>query len=110
MKTLLTERMRQYGQKVMVIPSGPGQVRLATAFLQPILKKREDLPVAATPLGAVSEQRWLYIGPAGITLSPGDRIRSAELYLIVQEVLTVNLGRDAMYRRAILRREKEGPL
>lgn len=110
MKIPLTELMRRYGQEVVIIPGGPGQVRTAAAFLQPILKKREDLPAAATPLGAVSGQRWLYIGPAGTALSPGDRVRSEGLCLIVQEALTVKLGRDDLYRRAILRREKEGPL
>jgi len=40
-------------------------------------------------------------------LDPGDRVRSGDLRLIVQEALTVRWGQDALYRRAVLRREKE---
>lgn len=106
----MVEILRRYGQKTMIIPKGPGEVRVVNAFLQPVLKIREDPPAAVTPLGTVSERRWLYIGPAGAALSPGDRVRSEGVYLVVQEAVDVKLGQDKLYRRAILRREKEGPL
>lgn len=107
MKDRLAGLMRRFGQELIIIPAGPGEVRTARAFLQPVRKTRQDLPVTASPLGAVCDQRWLCLGPAGMELDPGDRVRSGELRLIVQEALTVRWGQDALYRRAVLRREKE---
>ena len=60
-----------------------------------------------TPLGAVNEQRWLYIGPAGLKLDVGDRMRCGGMRLIVQEAMTVRFREEALYCRAVLRQEKE---
>ena len=99
--------MRAYGQTVTLVSRKSGEGTVFTAFLQPVLKEREMPPVAATPLGAVSGKRWLYVGPAGREIRPGDRVRLDSLRLIVQEAETIYFRNEAIYRRAVLRREKE---
>lgn len=107
MKNRLARMMRRFGQDVTVIPKGPGEVFSVSAFLQPVRKGRDDPPYVPTPLGTVNEQRWLYIGPPDPPLFPGDRVRCGETYLTVQETVSVRWAREALYRRAVLRQEKE---
>jgi len=107
MRTRLEGILSAYGQTVTLIPRDGGEERSFSAFLQPVLKNREDLPVAATPLGAVNEQRWLYVGPAGQEIRPGDGIRFDRLRLAVQETETVYFQNAPLYTRAMLRQEKE---
>ena len=66
-----------------------------------------QLPLAASPLGAVSRERWLYLGGGGQPLTPGDRVDTGELALVVQEAGTVFWRDEALYQRAILRRRRE---
>lgn len=96
--------MGRFGQTVTLTRRGqePQQARV---FLQPVLKRREDLPIAAIPLGAVSVQRWLYVG--GRELAPGDRVAWGELRLAVQEARAVVWQDGPLYYWAMLRREKE---
>ena len=107
MRERLEGIMASCGQTVTLIPRESDEEWELSAFLQPVLKQREDLPVAATPLGAVNGQRWLYVGPAARTLSPGDRIRFDGLRLTVQEAETVYFRSEPLYSRAVLRQEKE---
>lgn len=99
--------MERYGQTVTLTPRGGGNTLEIKAFLQPILKERAEPPAAVTPLGPVCEHRWLYIGPAGVDVSAGDRMGWEETRLTVQEAQPVSWGDETLYRRAILRREKE---
>lgn len=99
--------MRTYGQQVTHISRETGEPAVFSAFLQPVLKEREMPPVTATPLGAVSSKRWLYVGPAGREMRPGDRIHFDTLRLVVQEAETIFFHSTAVYCRAILRRERE---
>lgn len=99
--------MRTYGQTVTLISRKSGEETAFTAFLQPVLKERDDPPAAATPLGAVSGKRWLYIGPAAREIRPGDRVYFDDLRLVVQEAETVYFQTGALYRRAVLRKAKE---
>ncbi len=107
MRAKLEEIMREDGQDLTVIRRENGESIPVRAFLQPFLKEREELPVTATPLGAVSDQRWLYIGPVLPELEPGDRIESDGGRFVAQEAMTICFRRQALYARAILRREKE---
>ena len=77
MKARLEEIMRSFGQAVTLITREGTDVRQFHAFVQPVLKEREDLPVAATPLGAVNSQRWLYVGPAAQEILEGDKVNHA---------------------------------
>lgn len=97
----------RHGQTVVLTRKSDGSVLEAKAFLQPVLKEREDLPLAVTPLGGVSDQRWMYLGGASTPLEAGDRLASEGLKLVVQESQVVYWDEDALYCRAILRREKE---
>lgn len=107
MRKQLEDVLREYGQELTVIRKETGEETAVKAFLQPILKTQEELPVTATPLGAVNDQRWLYIGPAALELEPGDKIRFQDSQFVAQEAMTICFRWEALYGRAILRREKE---
>lgn len=107
MRTRLEEMMRSFGQAITLIPRKSQCETRFRAFLQPVLKEREDLPVTATPLGAVNGQRWLYVGPAAQEISEGDMVHLDDIHLTVQEVTTVYFRSEVLYNRAILRQEKE---
>lgn len=107
MRRQLEGVLREYGQEVTVIRKENGEETDVRAFFQPIRKDREEPPVTATPLGAVSDQRWLYIGPAALELEPGDKLRFQGNQFVAQEAMTICFRREALYGRAILRREKE---
>lgn len=107
MKEKLEEIMRLHGQEITVIRRESGEETAVLGFLQPFLKEREDLPATVTPLGAVSDQRWLYIGPMSLELEPGDRMRFEGMRLVVQEAMMICFRREALYFRAVLRQEKE---
>lgn len=107
MTARLERLMRTYGQSVALTRRGAGAPVQVRAFLQPVLKRREDLPAAATPLGAVSRQRWLYIGSGRQEIAPGDLAACGETRLVVQEARPVRWGDEILYYWAMLRREKE---
>lgn len=107
MRTRLEEMMRSFGQAITLIPRKSWCETRFQAFLQPILREREDLPVAATPLGAVNSQRWLYIGPAAREIAAGDMVHLDDIHFTVQEVTAVYFRGEILYNRAVLRQEKE---
>ena len=107
MRTRLEQIMERYGQTVALVPRNGGDAQEIRAFLQPILKKQEEPQVAVTPLGPVSEQRWLYIGPASVEVSVGDRMACGKARLVVQEMRPVYWRDEVLYRWAMLRQEKE---
>ena len=107
MRVRLEQILERYGQAVALTPRDSGETMEIRAFLQPVLKEKSEPPAAVTPLGPVCEQRWLYIGRAGVDVAVGDRMRCGEERLIVQEVQPVYWQDEVLYRRAVLRREKE---
>lgn len=104
---MLSSILARYGQGVAVEIQGTGERLPVRAFLQPILRRRRDAPLSATPLGAVSEQRWLYIGGAEVPLSPGDCVACHGLELTVQEARPLYCGDRLLYHWALLHRRKE---
>lgn len=98
--------LARYGQRVLLTGKDGGE-RTVRAFLQPVLKRREKLPVTATPLGAVSDARWLYIGSGRQPVAPGDRVDCGGLRLTVQEARAVCWEDTPCYHWAILRPRKE---
>lgn len=108
MRARLEAIMNEHGEDLVLVRRESGEEIPVRAFLQPFLKEQEELPVTATPLGAVSDQRWLYIGPAATELEPGDWIRFQEKCYAVQEAMTICFRQRALYGRAILRRKKKG--
>lgn len=107
MRDCLERVIERYGQMVTLVPGDGGAALETHAFVQPVLREQTDPPVAVTPLGPVSEQRWLYIGRAGVEVRVGDRIVCGEMRLAVQEARPVCWQDEILYRRATLRREKE---
>lgn len=107
MRDCLERIIAHYGQTVTLIPRDGGDPLEIQAFVQPVLREQTEPPVAVTPLGPVSEQRWLYIGRAGVEIRTGDRIVLGEVRLAVQEARPVYWQDGVLYRRATLRREKE---
>ncbi len=107
MKEAIERVLSQYGQSAEVERRESGKASSARAFIQPILRQREDVPLAATPLGAVSTQRWLYIGSGDSPLAPGDRVSSGGLELVVQEARPLFCGDCLLYYWALLRRQRE---
>lgn len=107
MRERLERLLDRYGQTVTVAPRGGEEPVEAKAFLQPLRKNREDLPIVPSPLGAVSRQRWLYIGRGCLPLSPGDAVEWKGMALVAQETQEVAIGDEILYLRAVLRPEKE---
>lgn len=107
MRAQLDAILREHGEDLTLIRRESGEEAAVRAFVQPLLKENKDLPVTATPLGAVSDQRWLYVGPVLPELEPGDLIHQGSSRFVVQEAMTICFRRSALYGRAILRREKE---
>lgn len=107
MRARLASIIARHGQPLTLVRRSTGQALGLHAFLQPLLREREALPVHATPLGAVSRQRWLYIGPPEPAPAPGDRLALDGLRLAAQEVQAVRWRDQVLYCRCVLRREKE---
>ena len=99
--------LSRYGQSVTLTPRASGQPIALRAFLQPILTKQEDLPIAPSPLGAVSSERWLYLGSGSQPLAPGDQVDTEGLALVIQAARTVVWQDQPFYQRAMLRKRKE---
>ena len=57
--------------------------------------------------GLWSGRRWLYVGPAGRDIWPGDRVCFGTLRLVAQEAEAVYFRGEVLYHRAVLRQEKE---
>lgn len=107
MKAVIDRILSQYGQNAVAERRGSGEKASVCAFIQPVLRQREGIPATATPLGAVSRQRWLYIGSGGFPLSPGDHISSGGLELTVQEAQALYCRDTLVYYWALLRRRRE---
>lgn len=107
MRGRLERLFARWGQKARLTRPETGQRAAVRAFIQPVLKKREDLPLAATPLGAVSGKRWLYIGPCTYPLLPGDKVACGPLRLDVQEARVVSWRDAPLYCWAMLRPGRE---
>lgn len=107
MRSAFEGLLSRYGQSVTLICAATGESKALRAFVQLLPRREEHLPLAASPLGAVSRERWLYLGGGGQPLAPGDRVDTGELALVVQEAGTVFWRDEALYQRAILRRRRE---
>ena len=104
MRARFEHLLEKWGERVLWTPVG-GESCEIRVFLQSVLKKREELPVTATALGPVSDQRWLCW--CAHALGVGDSLDRDELALIVQEVQTMTVGGETVFHRAVLRRRKE---
>ena len=101
MKTQFKRLLARWGQRAALNGAE------ATLFLQPADGGRKTLPITATPLGAVSSERWIGWSDGDTPLVPGDEVRFAQWTLVVQQAQPFHLGDTAVYYRAVLRRRKE---
>lgn len=106
MRRRLEQIMARYGQTVTLRPR-KGEAREVRAFVQPVTQARRDLNGTMTPLGAVSEALWVYIGPGDVPLSPGDGVDQDSLALTAREVKVLYWGDTPLYHWALLGRRKE---
>ncbi len=60
-----------WGRTVELHPAGAEAGVTVKAFLQPV-RERSGRQFRPTPAGVVREDRFLYLGPAGVPLSGGD--------------------------------------
>lgn len=93
-----------YGQRV-TLWRGEEQIVLQ-ASVQPQTSGGED-PVAATPLGAVDQRRWVYIGPGGTALLRHDVVECGGERFRVLSATPVYLGEAVLYWHGLLRTERE---
>lgn len=107
MRRTLEMLLERYGQQLTLEKRDTGQQLSIRALLQPILKKQTHPPLAMTALGAVDQQRWLYLGSREIAIAPGDDLQLGAVRLTVQEVRDIFLGPEPLYRWAMLRAERE---
>lgn len=77
------------------------------AFVQPVLAERSEEERRSTALGDVDRRRWLYIGPADRRLERETRLTCGGRTYRVRESVTVQLGEEVLYRRAVLVPERE---
>ena len=105
MKAKMTALFRDFGQNVQRLREEESENR--RAFVQPVRQQRQDEEFEHTRLGGVDWRRWLYIGPAEKTLERGEELLSGGERYRVRESTAVYLGREILYRRAILCRAKE---
>lgn len=92
------------GQSVTLC-RGEEQIALR-ASVQPQTSGGED-PTAATPLGAVDERRWVYIGPGNTALFRHDLVESGGERYRVLSATPVYLGETVLYWHGLLRLERE---
>jgi len=99
----LARLLRRFGQ-VVSLRSG-GAVYEVHAVLQPIPEgRRTQEQRLATPLGVRGEDRYLYFGPADISLvAGGDRgVRWHGQNYVIQMAHPIYMGEKVLYWQAVL--------
>ena len=82
MKQALSEAFVRYGMSVAVTH---GEKKTQTkAFLQPVKRENGEEPFSVTPLGAVSDECWRYLGPAEVEIAMGDLVQSGSREYVVR--------------------------
>lgn len=107
MRERLEGLLERYGQKALLTRREGGDAIALRAFVQPLLRQKEELPLTPTPLGAASGQRWLYIGSGRQPIAPGDQLDCGGLRLVAQESCPVRWQEEVFYWRAVLRPRRE---
>ena len=93
--------LRRYGQSVTV---NGGQTR---AFVQPGRERAKAAPFAVTPLGAVSDECWRYLGPAEVEIAMGDLVQSGSREYVVRAAAPFYASEEIVYYWAMLHPKEE---
>ena len=104
MKQALSEAFVRYGMSVAVTH---GEKKTQTkAFLQPVKRENGEEPFSVTPLGAVSDECWRYLGPAETAVTMGDRVICGGRQYVVRRAAPFYAGGEIAYYWAILHPEE----
>ena len=96
----LDRLLARYGQTVAVNGAA------GRAFLQPVLERREDWKqTLPTPLGTVRQDRFLYLGEAGLPLETGGVVEWRGVTYEVQAAHAVYVGDRLSHWWGVLRLE-----
>ena len=93
--------LRRYGQTVEV------SEQQCRAILYPLRRKNGEPAMTATPLGAVDQRVWVYLGPAETKLHLGQRLKAAGQEFQVQQAAVMTVGGQGLYCRAVLQSVQE---
>lgn len=99
MRGMLERILNRYGQETAV----NGQ--WTRAFVQPEREQDKAAPFAVTPIGAVDDRDWVYLGQRAV--APGDRVETEEGAFTVRSARPARLGGEVVYWWAALRAERE---
>lgn len=104
--------LRQFGKAVTVVRAGEVTGREGFAFLQPVPERKErGRQFVPSPLGMVREERFLYLGDAGLSLEnmEGGYLLCEGRCYVVSSAQAVYMGKTLSHWRALLSlREEEG--
>lgn len=99
MRRTLGRILERYGQEAAV----NGQ--RTRALIQPKRERDKSAPFAVTPIGAVDDRDWVYLGQAEV--SPGDRVETEDGAFLVRNARAARLGGEVVYWWAAMRAERE---
>lgn len=103
MKRQIQEILRRFGQTVTLRQAAGEQT--CRAFLQPVEKSGEQAVSEMTPLGALDQRLWLYLGDAAVEAE--DRILWNGKTFRVRSSRPWCVGAETLYWWAALERAKE---
>ena len=95
--------MERHGQK-LILRTAAGETE-AQAFLQPAVKRTEQVPDGMCGIGALDGRLWVYLGQENV--QPGDQILWDGMLFRVRSSRKYALGEESLYWWASLEQERE---
>lgn len=105
MRELVEQAFARYAMEVTV--EHRGGKKCARAFVQSVRREGGDEPFAVTPVGAVEQRVWRYLGAAETPVEMGDRVCREDQRFIVRNAMPVYAGGEIVYYWAMLHPEEE---
>ena len=97
-----------YKRQGMSVAVTHGEKKTQTkAFLQPVKRENGEEPFSVTPLGAVSDECWRYLGPAEVEIAMGDLVQSGAREYVVRAAAPFYTGEEIVYYWAMLHPKEE---
>jgi len=103
MKKQLQEILRRFGQQVILRPDRDALT--VRAFLQPVIRRDEQMPETMMELGSIDGRLWLYLGTE--EAADGDILDWNGLEFRVRSSRPWYVGDELLYWWASLERAKE---
>ncbi|MBQ5442041.1 MAG: hypothetical protein IIT47_00555 [Oscillospiraceae bacterium] len=105
MRGLVEQTFARYAMEVTV--EHRGEKKRAKAFVQSVRRENGSEPFTVTPMGAVEQRVWRYLGAAGVPVEMGDRVCCDGMRYIVRNAMPVYAGSEIVYYWAMLHPEEE---